>query len=365
MSIIDSCYERACKDGKGEMQHCSCCHEDFQDSDDFECTPCGHVFHHACLDTWINGGNYTCPFCREIILPASRNPRRYKCNNYDNHQNPTNIWQAVEKGYYWIVAAILRRDGRKAMERNANGETPLLVAASHGQTEIVQLLISEMTNLNINIGDAGMYKYRNGQSPLHRAAARGSANDVRDLLVYFPVNTRSAVKGRGDPLDGATPLHHAAANGNMETVRVLLARGANPDHPTETGWIALGLAIDSKHWDIARLLYSQTSDTRRYDDGFVGPGSDLCALEDQFWHPSLSAPGCKWKTQAEGKKWVKSFPCSDGGKLRAEEFFAESGNPNCHHLAKASDMLALYHEKCERSKRSANRKRSREAPIDI
>ncbi|KAK1631678.1 hypothetical protein QYE76_005993 [Lolium multiflorum] len=33
--------------------------------------PCGHVFHGACLETWIDYDHATCPLCRSRLLPAA------------------------------------------------------------------------------------------------------------------------------------------------------------------------------------------------------------------------------------------------------------------------------------------------------
>ncbi|KAE8780687.1 putative E3 ubiquitin-protein ligase XERICO [Hordeum vulgare] len=32
--------------------------------------PCGHMFHRACLETWLDYDHATCPLCRSRLLPA-------------------------------------------------------------------------------------------------------------------------------------------------------------------------------------------------------------------------------------------------------------------------------------------------------
>lgn len=53
---------------KDRIRHntCQICFDDqdFQDNDDIILLPCNHIFHYACLQTWLLKYNNTCPVCR-------------------------------------------------------------------------------------------------------------------------------------------------------------------------------------------------------------------------------------------------------------------------------------------------------------
>jgi hypothetical protein len=44
---------------------CTICQEDFTDQDETRMMPCEHVFHKACVDTWLIDYSYKCPVCRK------------------------------------------------------------------------------------------------------------------------------------------------------------------------------------------------------------------------------------------------------------------------------------------------------------
>lgn len=91
--------------------------------------------------------------------------------------------------------------------QNLEKETALHCAAQYGHSEVVRVLLQELT-------DPSMRNSR-GETPLDLAALYGRLQVVRMLLTAHPnlmsCNTRKH-----------TPLHLAARNGHYSTVRVLL-----------------------------------------------------------------------------------------------------------------------------------------------
>ncbi|KAL4340700.1 hypothetical protein GQ457_08G015760 [Hibiscus cannabinus] len=53
-----------------QPQHdCSVCLTQFEPKSEINHLSCGHLFHKACLEKWLNYWNVTCPLCRTPLLP--------------------------------------------------------------------------------------------------------------------------------------------------------------------------------------------------------------------------------------------------------------------------------------------------------
>ncbi len=111
---------------------------------------------------------------------------------------------------------------------NNDGETPLHLAARHGHTEAIFLLLQYGAN------PKAINKY--GCTPLQYASSRG-LTEAMSLLLKNGANPNAIDKG------GNTPLHCAALYGHTEAVSLLLKNGANPNAIDKYGetplhWIA-------------------------------------------------------------------------------------------------------------------------------
>ncbi|XP_074592486.1 putative E3 ubiquitin-protein ligase XERICO [Curcuma longa] len=53
---------------------CRVCLARFEPDSMVNTLPCGHFFHRACLETWLDYQHATCPLCRTYVLPAEEAP---------------------------------------------------------------------------------------------------------------------------------------------------------------------------------------------------------------------------------------------------------------------------------------------------
>ena len=134
---------------------------------------------------------------------------------------------------------------------------PLHWAAANAKWEFVRLLM-------VNSGGRwSVYaRNRNGETPLHKAAAVGNVDTIR-FLVKERLDV-SDIDDRGETREsdtserdnrGETPLHHAARNGQIEAVRCLVKElGADVNAEDRKGETPLRKALKKKHTETARVL---------------------------------------------------------------------------------------------------------------
>jgi ankyrin repeat protein len=100
--------------------------------------------------------------------------------------------------------------GRTTAHQDSAGNSPLHLAAQHGQVAAVAYLLRQRCDVNVAHG---------GATPLHRAAFAGATATMRLLLDVPGCDLLARDTSFGDR---ATPLHKACAGGRYLAVQLLL-----------------------------------------------------------------------------------------------------------------------------------------------
>ncbi|GAA6089108.1 ankyrin repeat and SAM domain-containing protein 1A-like isoform X1, partial [Tachysurus ichikawai] len=124
---------------------------------------------------------------------------------------------------------------------NNDNETALHCAAQYGHSDVVRVLLEELT-------DPTMRNNR-FETPLDLAAHYGRLEVVKLLLCAHPnlLNTHTHTLTH-------TPLHLAARNGHLPVVEVLLGAGMDINYQTEKGSALHEAALFGKTEVVQKLL---------------------------------------------------------------------------------------------------------------
>jgi uncharacterized protein len=135
-----------------------------------------------------------------------------------------------------VAAALLARTDIHVEIRNAQDESPLMLAALNGELEISQTLIERDADVN-----------KPGWAPLHYAATNSHIPVMQLLLDHH------AYIDAASP-NGSTPLMMAAMYGNASAVKLLLESGADPSLKNDLGLTAIDFAQRVKKADSVEII---------------------------------------------------------------------------------------------------------------
>ncbi|XP_023572426.1 ankyrin repeat and sterile alpha motif domain-containing protein 1B isoform X2 [Octodon degus] len=171
--------------------------------------------------------------------------------NEQNNENETALHCAAQYGHSEVVAVLLEELTDPTI-RNSKLETPLDLAALYGRLRVVKMIISAHPNL--------MSCNTRKHTPLHLAARNGHKAVVQVLLEAGMDVSCQTEKG--------SALHEAALFGKVDVVRVLLETGIDANIKDSLGRTVLDILKEhpsQKSLQIATLL-------QEYLDGVGRPG---------------------------------------------------------------------------------------------
>jgi len=173
-------------------------------------------------------GNTVAQLLRRGFDPNTRNP-----------QGQVGITLALQGGSQQVVDVLLQSRQLDVEARNAQGESPLMMAALKGNLAAVRALIARDADVN-----------KPGWTPLHYAAAGVSAQHAAIAALLLE---RHAYIDAASP-NGTTPLMMAAQYGTNEVVQLLLDEGADPTLRNQLGLTAADFALRVSRTDAAERI---------------------------------------------------------------------------------------------------------------
>ena len=139
------------------------------------------------------------------------------------------------------------------MAKDAEGSTPMLIAAKRGHLDVVEMLITSMARCGEELHDASLLRLvlstadAQGNSCLHWAARKGHLDVARSLL-----EAGSNVDAKN--LEEATPLHWAARKNNVELMQILLSVGCDTTIQNKWGATAIEQAAGFGQQEAVQLI---------------------------------------------------------------------------------------------------------------
>ncbi|OHC75316.1 MAG: hypothetical protein A3H24_08915 [Rhodoferax sp. RIFCSPLOWO2_12_FULL_60_11] len=143
---------------------------------------------------------------------------------------------AIREPSLEVTTVLINWPKTKVETRNSQDESPLMLAAINGFTEICQQLISKGADVN-----------KPGWTPLHYAATHGHLAVMNLLLENY------AYIDAASP-NGSTPLMMAASYGTPMAVKLLLEAGADPMLKNDQGLSAIDFAQRANRAESAEII---------------------------------------------------------------------------------------------------------------
>lgn len=179
------------------------------------------------------------------ILFAIYNGRKDVADVLINLGAPVGLFEASALGRIERIEEVLRADPQRASEYAPDGFTPVALAAFFGHADAARALIAAGADVRAPARNA--FKVQ----ALHAAVAGRNIDIVKAVL-------EAGADPNAQQQAGFRPIHEAGTNANRVLAELLLAHGADPLLPADSGKSAIDLAREKGHMDFAAWLEQQT-----------------------------------------------------------------------------------------------------------
>ncbi|KAJ5077799.1 ada2a-containing complex component 3 isoform d [Anaeramoeba ignava] len=147
------------------------------------------------------------------------------------------IHYACKYGHSQCLNVLLKYNAK--LNKLPDNETLLMLAAKHGNTEIIEILTK--------IGESVSEKRTDGQNAFHYAIKNGNLQSCSALL-------KAGADINSQDHSGYSSLHHAVKIGSFEITEFLIQNGASVNIRLNSGDSPLHCAVRNKHFLITKLL---------------------------------------------------------------------------------------------------------------
>lgn len=171
-----------------------------------------------------------------------------------------------------VVRELAGIAGTRIDAPNARGETAAMLAALHGNLDIVRLLVEKGAEVN-----------RPGWTLLHYAAVSGSV----DLLRYL-IDLNAYIDAQSP--NHTTPLMMAARHDRIDAARLLVEAGADPTPRNDAGRDAADYFVGNGKPDEARWIRERAAEFARRYGTVERPRSAESIAEERQRRQRLEAP---------------------------------------------------------------------------
>ncbi|MFK7766644.1 MAG: ankyrin repeat domain-containing protein [Mariniblastus sp.] len=181
--------------------------------------------------------------------------KKTKVNSLDaNGKTPIQV--AAENGHVAMIDLLIQ--GKAIVDQvSTDGLTPLLIAANAGHSDVVRSLLNAGADLS-RLDETG-------QSCLHLAAWNGGTEVVAELMEKLSAKEVGNAQGFSKVINaktksGYTALHAAAWNGHAGVAKLLLKAKADPNATDSDGWTPLHKAAYRGHVEVVKQLLAAGTD---------------------------------------------------------------------------------------------------------